>query len=231
MPIINGRRVSIPDSGVYGDDLIREANPGPGRRTVIMDQGRFQTVDPSKRYSKRDLINKKTGKPIKVSHMPDRTKGMSQQSYDGRRDPLSKAIITEQVYDIAEHMFKGKNIDFDEDDANWVAIPEYFLPVRWKGFAKTSPLLISFPMEYPRLPPVGFYLRASIPLSPTGHFYDGAYHSANKAPLNAGWKWYCVYIESQHWKPSVVKKAGDWKNGDNLWQYMTLIAETLQSAD
>lgn len=230
MAIINGRRVSIPDSGVFGEDLIREANPGPGRRAVLMQQGRFESIQPNRKYSKRDLISAKTGKEVKISHMPDRTKGSATPTFDGRRNALSKAIITEQVYDIAEHLFK-QGVEFDEDDANWLVVPDYFLPIRWKGIARTSPLLISFPMEYPRLPPVGFYLRASLPVSPNGHFYDGAYHAANKAPLERNWKWYCVYIDSEHWKPARVKRAGDWKRGDNLWHYLTLVAESLQSAD
>jgi hypothetical protein len=227
MGIINGRRVTnVPDSGVYGSDLIREMRPGSGRRVVVQKEGlNFSTIDPSRRYTKRELIDKK-GQPVKITTIPDRSKG----SFEGRRTPLSKQIITEQVYDISEHLFK-EGVDFDEDDADWLVVPKYRLPGLWRDIAATAPLLIVFPTEYPERPPVGFYLKADIPYSPNGHFYEQAYHEADKSPLERGWKWYCVYIQPGAWNPAPVRRAGDWKAGDNLWQYFTLVSETLSNRE
>jgi hypothetical protein len=163
--------------------------------------------------------------------VPHRTKGSGEPSYGGRRNATSKAIIFEQILSISEGFYKDKDVEFDEDDCNWVVFPDFMLPPRWRAIARNSPLLISFPMEYPALPPVGFYLAASLPSSPNGHLYADAYHSANKAPLNKGWVWYCVYIDPQNWRPAAYRRPGDWRRGDNLWDYITLINEALQSVD
>jgi hypothetical protein len=74
--IKNGRLVGeIPNSGLYGQDLIDELRPGSGRRAVIGKGVKVETIDPRKRYTKSDLISIKTGKPVMLRTMPDRTKG------------------------------------------------------------------------------------------------------------------------------------------------------------
>jgi len=107
--------------------------------------------------------------------------------------------------------------------------PQYRLPPRWHSIARTSPLLIALPTDYPAIPPIGFYLTADLPLSPNGHLFEAAYHEAWKEPLKRDWKWYCVYISPGSWRPAPVRRPGDWKQGDNLWQYFTLINEALNS--
>lgn len=105
MAIINGRRVnvnSIPHGGVYGRQLIQEADFGRLRRPVIQRGGLdFETVDPGRRYSREDLVDKR-GQGVKFTSIPVRDKG----GFEGRRDALSKRIITEQVYDISEQLFR-----------------------------------------------------------------------------------------------------------------------------
>ena len=77
MAIINGRRVTnVPGSGVYGQDIIDEMDVSQGRRPVFMKPGGFEQIQPGKRYSKREVLDKK-GRPVKVSDIPDRTKGDS----------------------------------------------------------------------------------------------------------------------------------------------------------
>ena len=192
MAIINGRRMNIPDSGIYGQKLIDRVNPDKGRRAVVRAKGtNFETINPFKHYGKGELLDRR-GNPVKVTTIPERFKGIS---YDGLRSHISKKIITEQVIDIAEHYLKG-GVDFDEIGANWMIAPRYRLPEIWHSEAKFSPVLIVFPTEYPEIPPIGFYMKAEIGLSPNGHLFDTAYHQAYKDPLNQGWKWYCVYIES-----------------------------------
>jgi hypothetical protein len=232
MPIINGRRVTnVPNAGVYGREIIGEMKTRPGRRPVIQRPGGFETIRPDKRYTKAELLDRK-GNPLKVTDIPDRSKGSgaSGRTFGGSRDPKSKQIITEQVFDLAEHLFKD-GVDFDEDDAHWFVAPRFKLPRTWKGIARETPLMVAFPLEYPTLPPIGFYMKADIPHAPGGHFYDQAYYDAWKDPLQHGWKWYCVYVQAGNWQPASVRRSGDWKDGDNLWTYMTLINETLTALE
>lgn len=166
-----------------------------------------------------------------MNEMPDRLKGSDQPTFGGYRSEVSKQIIFEQVQSVSENFYKDKVIDIDPDNANWVVFDDFLLPPRWRGIARSSPLLISFPMEYPNLPPVGFYLRASLPKSANGHMYQAAYHSADKGPISKNWFWYCVYIDSHNWKPAPYRRSGDWRRGDSLWEYITMINEALQSED
>lgn len=236
--IINGRKITVPDSGVYGSELIKEARPSSGRRIVIPKVGgaatEFETVEPSKFYSKRDLINKK-GNPVSIRNIPERIKGFPRNSFSNAitygepRSANSKKIITEQVYDVASKLFKGIPVDFDENNADWFIVSRYVLPKLWHNICQTSPLLIVFPTQYPQIAPIGFYLRASIPYAPNGNLLEDAYHNACKDPMNDGWKWYCAFVDGNNWQPSAVKKTGDWKYGDNLWTYLMLISEVLSN--
>lgn len=44
MAIINGRRILVPPTGITGQDLLQQVNPGPGRRTVIQQGQAFRPV-------------------------------------------------------------------------------------------------------------------------------------------------------------------------------------------
>jgi len=79
-------------------------------------------------------------------------------------------LITEQVYDIAQKLFK-QGVSFDEEHADWMIANQYVLPPIWHSIARTTDLLIIFPTEYPEVPPMGFYLKEDIPLSVNGHLY------------------------------------------------------------
>lgn len=146
----------------------------------------------------------------------------------GDRSRQSKQIVREQVYSIAKHMFTS-GVQFDEENAHWVVIPEYWLPKAWKGIARSTSLMIVFPTLYPEIPPIGFYLKSDLPRAPGGHFYEAAYHDAAKEPLKQGWKWYCVYVNPGSWQPASYRGPRTWERGDNLWTYMTLIKEALSS--
>ena len=102
-------------------------------------------------------------------------------------------------------------MSFDEGNADWMIANSYVLPPLWHSIATTTDLLVVFPTEYPVLPPVGFYLKADIPLSVNGHLYQAAYHEACSDPLTQGWKWYCVYINAGGWQPAPVIYPGDWR--------------------
>ncbi|GAC1697793.1 MAG: hypothetical protein PVS3B3_23460 [Ktedonobacteraceae bacterium] len=226
MAIVNGRRIQVPPQGITGHNLIQHVNPGTGRRPVIQQGGTFQTIRPSSTYKPTDLYDKH-GNPVKITTIPDRTKGVV---YGGDRTSFSKQIITEQVYDIAQKLFK-QGVSFDEEHADWMIANDYVLPPIWHSIARTTDLLIIFPTEYPEVPPVGFYLKEDIPLSVNGHLYQTAYHEACSDPLTQGWKWYCVYINAGAWQPAPIQRPGDWRTGDNLWTYFTLISEVLSGTD
>jgi len=194
---------------------------------VIQKGGvQFDAIDENRKYYKHDLQDK-YGNGVKISDMPDRTKG---DDSNGQRTPLSKQIIKEQVYNLSEKLFK-QGLDWDEDDANWVLAYDYILPKNWHHIARRTDLLVMLPKEYPAKPPIGFYLMANIPQSANGHLYNQAYHAADMRPLEHGWKWYCVYIDNGDWQPAICRKQGDWLRGDNLWTYFTLINEVLASED
>lgn len=216
--IVNGRR--IPVSGrVRGADLIREAGDAQDRRVVKVGKGlQVERIDPYRSYSGEELRGK-DGRPAKVVSMPDRTKG---GLFDGQRSPASVALVTEQVYDLARH-FATSGVDFDERNANWLVLPRFFMPRAWG--TSTAPLMIVFPTDYPAIPPIGFYLPDSL-RSPHGHFFNQAYHDAASAPIHRGWNWYCCYVNPGAWRPA-PSWASDWRRGDNLWTYITLINEVL----
>ncbi len=220
MAIINGRRID-PNSigkGVYGRELIPGAKADNGRRPIIENGGKVQQIRADKFYTPQELKDKH-GRGAKISSMPDRSKGSF--GFSGNRSDLSRNIITEQVVDIAEKLFK-QGVDFDEDRARWMVVPDYSLPPRWHHIARSTPLMVMFPDAYPALPPIGFYMMADIPASPDGHFFQAAYHDACQEPIQKGWKWYCVYIHNGAWRP-----AQNWRDGDNLYTYFHLIREVL----
>ena len=219
MVIINGRRINPTSiaNGVHGKELSQHAKAGTNRRPIIENGGKVSQIDSNRWYSRDELVDK-YGRGAKVASMPDRSKG---HGFGGPRSPQSKQIITEQVYSLAEHLFK-QGLDFDEDGAHWMVVPNYHLPPRWHSVARHTPLLVAFPNEYPALPPIGFYMMADIPLSPDGHFFNDVFHNAWAEPINQGWKWYCTYIHDGAWQP-----ARNWRDGDNLYTYFHLINEVL----
>ena len=160
MAIINGRRIQVPPAGITGQNLIQQVNPGPGRRPVIQQGLAFRPIQSGYTYKPAELFDKH-GNPVKITTIPDRTKGVT---YGGERTFLSKQVITEQVYDIAEKLFK-RGVSFDEEHADWMIANQYVLPPIWHSIVRTTDLLIVFPTEYPELPPVGFYLNRDSPRS------------------------------------------------------------------
>ncbi|NTW98392.1 MAG: hypothetical protein HGB35_00335 [Geobacteraceae bacterium] len=219
--IINGRRMQYQGGGLRGSDLIRQSGAGDGRRTVIRNGIEAKTVAANDFYPDSALQDKH-GRPVSVYSMPDRSKGDIR--YGAPRTQLSKAVITDQVQHLAANFFKH-GVEFDEENADWLLIPNYRLPKLWNH--AITPLLVVFPTDYPEIPPVGFYLKADLGSSPNGHFFVEAYHDAYKKPLEQGWKWYCSFVKPGAWRPAPIRQVGDWRNGDNLWTYFTLIGEVL----
>ncbi|MCB1188940.1 MAG: hypothetical protein KDK90_00790 [Leptospiraceae bacterium] len=200
--IINGKRIPVPNGQLSGQEILNQMGGSQsGRRPVIQEGLQFEQIDPYKTYTPRG----KKGQSIKAQWIPERTKG----SFYGPRDAFSKQIIAEQVFDVALHLFKS-GISFDEENADWTVVNKYVLPPIWHDIAQTTDLQIVFPTEYPSMPPIGFYVNGGIENAPDGHLYTQAYHEAAKEPIEAGWKWFCVYIQPGSWRPS----RRNWRQGD-----------------
>ena len=198
----------------YGEEIMREIPRG--RRAVLVKDKVVKNIEPRKNYSPDDIARMKV--------MPDRSKG-AESDYFGPRPEWSRRLLHEQIQAISQVIFcKYSPVDFDDDNYDWMVIEKYHLPNNWSR--ATAPLMLIFPTFYPQLPPVGFYLPDDIS-SPNGHLYSGAYHGASGAPIKNGWQWYCVYIDSGCWCPSFGSRPGDWRQGDNLFEYMTLVGEAL----
>ena len=128
---------------------------------------------------------------------------------------------------IAPRFSHRGGVHFDEEHGNWLMIPNYPLPERWKtptGKVLWCKLLILFPPTYPETPPIGFYLNRRFHLSDgdpdphlTGRAYDGAEDLRHK-----GWYWYCVRIEKGSWQPQA-----DYTKPDNLWTFLNMVRESL----
>jgi hypothetical protein len=86
MAIINGRRIQVPPAGITGQHLIQQVNPGPGRRPVIQQGAAFRPIQTDYTYMSAELFDKH-GNPVKVTTIPDRTKGTV--TYGGTRTTLS----------------------------------------------------------------------------------------------------------------------------------------------
>src|SRR6266581_6960798 len=76
MAIINGRRIQVPPGGITGQNLIQQVNPGPYRRPVIQQGTAFRPIQPGQTYKPEDLFDRH-GNPVKITTIPDRTKGIT----------------------------------------------------------------------------------------------------------------------------------------------------------
>jgi len=156
-------------------------------------------------------------------------------TFFGNRSDESKNLIYSQVLKVSEHLFKGQNIVFDDIGAHSVIIPKFVLPEGWTP--RITPLMIIFPVEYPHLPPTGFYIHDSCvpPPDKPGHLFAGqAYYGTygekeeeKKWLRDNNWAWYCAHIQAGSWHPAKIRELDDWKYGDNLFTIFTIINEVL----
>ena len=229
--IVNGRRIAC-GNGISGFDIAAAAGNPRKRRVVKIAAGQVQKIDASHYYSPEELMDR-NGRPVKISTMPERTKGgfipgsvNTQNPFSGFRSAFSRHLILDQIDDVARNFFKAP-LRFDEN-ADWVVFPTFRLPGNWS--VPTAPLMILFPTDYPAVPPIGFYLPDTLP-SPNGHKFSRVYHSASDAPLLRGWHWYCCNVDDGAWQPAPMNARNGWRDGDNLYTYITLINEVLASSD
>ena len=233
MPIafVNGKRVNLPSSNVTPADIVKATgkNADPSTRAIIRT-----TTNGNERLKSDRGIQVKSGDKFQIG--PDRVKGAG-ESYFGNKEQWRKDVIIDQVMDLSQHFFKGGKVELD-DDCNWVTFDNFKLPDAWARVNPEYPfvkMMLIFPDQFPDLPTNGFYLPNHIVPPPAdSHFYDRGYsgafggnHDEMEALAGSGWKWYCTHIKPGAWSPARIRKVGDWRYGDNLWDVITLCKEVL----
>ena len=148
-----------------------------------------------------------------------------------RREDRRARYIRTQAYQLAERFSKdgGQGIQLDEQNYNWLIIPKYPMPERWRQ--RWTRLMILFPAAYPDVPPTGFYLRIDAGLKGGGrdrHLFNGGGFYDGAPDLSAhGWFWYCVHAQihcAGGWQPS-----SDPAYPDNLFTFQYLAREALST--
>ena len=83
MAIINGRRIQVPPSGITGQHLIQQVNPGPGRRPVIQQGLAFRPIQSGYTYKPTELFDRH-GNPEPESNQvaTERRYADSERPYD-----------------------------------------------------------------------------------------------------------------------------------------------------
>lgn len=161
-----------------------------------------------------------------------------QTSYDAGPNTLAPSALTvspfrpqerdsrirNEVLMITPTYSKHAGVAFDEQGCDWVMIPKYPLPEKWRQ--RWCSLLILFPEAYPLTPPIGFYLNRRFTLSGGGEDRHLVGFGAHNAPdlREQGWHWYCVRIRegAGGWRPSP-----DYRKPDNLWTFLAMVREAL----
>jgi hypothetical protein len=137
--------------------------------------------------------------------------------------------IQAQALQIAQRFSKdgGEGIELDEQGYNWLVIPRYPMPERWRQ--RWTKLMILFPAAYPDVPPTGFYLTIRARLKSGEYdkhlFKGGGFYTDAPDLSKAGWHWYCVHAQMQGaggWRPST-----DPTSPDNLFTFLNMAREAL----
>ena len=228
--VINGKLVNLP-SAATAADIVRASGRqvNPSTRAVFRQTSHGnERLKPGQNYAIRP------GDKFLIG--PDRVKG-SGETYFGNKEAWRKQVIIDQVRDLSQHLFKGSTVELD-DNCNWVVFGGFSLPDAWAHCNPATPfvkMMLIIPDQFPDLPTNGFYLPSDIkPPAADKHFfnrgYSGAFGASSEemsALAGAGWKWYCTHVKPGAWQPARIHRVGDWRNGDNLWDIITLCKEVL----
>lgn len=180
----------------------------------------FGLSAPAPRRNQRETSNQQTRASWETPDPPALRIGGS----DRRR-----RYIQAQAYQIAERFSKdgGAGIQLDEQNYDWLIIPKYPMPERWRQ--RWTSLMILFPAAYPDTPPTGFYLQIRGRLKSGGHdshlFKGGGFYADAPDLSKQGWFWYCVHAQvegSGGWQPSA-----DPRQPDNLHTFLNMAREAL----
>lgn len=235
MPVIfaNGKRVMIPAPVTTSQDIVKAttATEEPDMRAVmrVTDTG-IERLDPTR------VHHVSHGDRFVVG--PDRIKG-STDGYFGHKEDWRRRVIADQVRDVAHGLFHDSEVVLD-DKCNWVVFSGFELPQRWAAvnpghrFVK---MMLVFPDAYPEVPTNGFYLPEYLNM-PWGEMHSlsrgvggafGVLHVEAEALRVNGWRWYCAHVTPGTWHPARIRRIGDWRDGDSLWNLIVLALEVLSS--
>ena len=146
-----------------------------------------------------------------------------------RQSDRRKRYITIQSMQLAERFSRdgGEGIVLDEENFDWLVIPKYPMPARWKQ--RWTSLMLLLPTAYPDVPPMGFYLTIKGGLrngQQDSHLFSGGgYYEGAPDHSSQGWYWYCVHANvegSGGWRPSA-----DPRRNDNLFTFLNMAREAL----
>lgn len=105
--IVNGHRFPV-GSGRYGQELISLAGGDvAGRRVVRLAGGWFERIDHTRLYSPEDLLDR-SGNPIKIKSLPERSKGGFFDFILGRNERESQPVAEPQKSRQAEGRHKDQ---------------------------------------------------------------------------------------------------------------------------
>ncbi|MDR1541072.1 MAG: hypothetical protein LBU32_24365 [Clostridiales bacterium] len=107
-------------------------------------------------------------------------------------------------------------------------VPNYKLPA-------STPLMALFPVECQELPPNGFYIQSNA-AAPANHEHvytracSGGFGS-NEEDQDAldsnGFVRCCAHAANGAWQPAKLKGISDWRAGDGLFTFFSLISEAV----
>lgn len=227
----NGKRVILPEPIVTPAGIVKVSGStdAPARRAVMrVNERGIERLEPWRSYRVSE------GDRFIVG--PDRIKG---SAYFGKKEEWRREVIADQVADVSRGLFGGCEVELD-NDCNWVVFSGFELPERWAVVNPRNPkvkMMMVFPDRYPEIPTNGFYLPDYL-IVPYGeaHLFDRGYGGAfgeqyreTRALRVAGWRWYCSHVAPDSWRPARIRRVGDWRDGDNLWNLIVLAIEVLSS--
>ena len=197
---IAGRRRIVPDD-VSEREIRQMGNVGRDRFLAVQNpEGEgYEIFDEEQLKRKRDL---------NVVSLP-----RYRQGFDYRKERIHKE---------AEIISSRFVVEVDYENLNYILIRDFPLNKFWSQ--STTPLLLKIPKEYPRTPPIHFFMRRSLSYkgsNPSHYFKDIGFNEL----ADNGWGKYCLHIKGS-WRPS-----NNILDGDNLITYLELIKVVLDNLE
>ena len=148
-----------------------------------------------------------------------------QRNQRGYVQPTSRnQRLYNEIMMLAPAFYTSGGINYDEQNFDWVMIPNFSLPRRLQE--KQCNLLILLPQIYPDIGPLGFYVDKQIHLRGGQKEPNavGTGHHGAQDLTHLGWYWYCVTTSNGQggWRPSV-----NYWQPDNLVTFLNMVRESL----
>lgn len=157
-------------------------------------------------------------------------------SYSHQREKWANEVIRQNLKDLEQKFFKDDDAIYVDnlDNPRIVMFKNFRLPKATRdlndGLTET-PVVLVLPDQYPFLPPVGFFMKEGIEAGRhrmhNDYVGEGGYQIDDFELFGERYRWYCSHVVAETWDPPHFKTIDDWRQGDNLWQIMTMISEVL----